>query len=156
MIDSVQSCAVQIRPHYLAFPQNHSSPPIIVPNQPLSLPQNGFIENGSPVKSQSSSSNYQNGRIEEFAFRIKANFGDKKVRFRVAPECSFLDFRAEIARRFGLDDLGEISVKYLDDDGEWVLLTCNADLQESFELHRQFQNHTMRLCLQQSLSAETQ
>nr|ASM47250.1 nodule inception protein [Parasponia rugosa] len=87
-----------------------------------------------------------------FAFRVKANFGEKKIRFSLPPKCSFRDLQLEIMRRFALDDITMIDIKYLDDDREWVLLTCNADLQECLEIHRQSQNRTMRICLQQAPS----
>ncbi|XP_030486046.2 protein NLP2 [Cannabis sativa] len=89
---------------------------------------------------------------DKFAFRVKANYGDKKIRFSLIPNCSYKELQLEIMRRFSLDDITMIDIKYLDDDRDWILLTCNADLQECFEIHSQSQNWKMRLCLQQASS----
>ncbi|XP_062086550.1 protein NLP2-like [Humulus lupulus] len=88
------------------------------------------------------------------AFRVKVNFGDKKIRFSLIANSSFRELQLEIMKRFNLDDIAMIDIKYLDDDRDWILLTCDADLQECFELHSQSQNHKMRLCLQQTSSEQ--
>ncbi|CAI0382115.1 unnamed protein product [Linum tenue] len=84
------------------------------------------------------------------AQRVKVAYGNEIVRFRMANNWRFNDLLMEIARRFGIDDMSRFDVKYLDDDSEWVLITCDDDVEECIEVCLASGSQTIKLLLQVS------
>ncbi|KAK1301780.1 Protein NLP3 [Acorus calamus] len=64
---------------------------------------------------------------------IKATYKEDIIRFRLPCTCGMVELNEEVAKRLKLE-LGTFDIKYLDDDHEWVLLACDADLQECVEI----------------------
>ncbi|KAE8717085.1 niemann-Pick C1 protein-like isoform X1 [Hibiscus syriacus] len=84
------------------------------------------------------------------AQRVKVTYGDVKIRFRMQSRWQFKDLVHEIGRRFNIDDIAGFDLKYLDDDSEWVLLTCDADLEECIDVNGWSEGNTIKLLLQVS------
>lgn len=64
---------------------------------------------------------------------IKASYRGDIVRFRVPCSAGVAAVKEEVAKRLGLE-AGAFDVKYLDDDHEWVLLSCDDDFQECLDV----------------------
>ncbi|KAG7544413.1 RWP-RK domain [Arabidopsis suecica] len=86
--------------------------------------------------------------------KVKAMFGDSMLRMSLQPHSRLTDLRREIAKRFGMDDVltSNFSLKYLDDDQEWVLLTCDADLEECIQVYKSSLKETIRILVHRPLS----
>lgn len=87
--------------------------------------------------------------------RVKATFGSEKVRFRLKPECNFQELKHEIAKRLGIIDTNSLVLKYLDDDSEWVLMTCDADLQECLHVYKLADIQTIKISVHLAASPAT-
>lgn len=92
-----------------------------------------------PLKTQKCSS--RNGP----PFRVKVAYGEDKVRFSLQPSWGLHDLKLEIGKRFDIADMSTTDLKYLDDDLEWVLLTCDADLDECKDVCRSSGSQAIKL-----------
>nr|XP_024356825.1 protein NLP1-like [Physcomitrium patens] len=69
------------------------------------------------------------GQEDGAAITVKVTHGLDTVRVKFSRNGSFVELKEEVRRRLKL--VGQkFSLKYLDDDEEWMLLACDADLQE--------------------------
>ncbi|KAL7125542.1 hypothetical protein ABFS83_14G124400 [Erythranthe nasuta] len=85
------------------------------------------------------------------SFRVKVAFGEEKIRFGLQPQWGFRELQEEVLRRFNISNIGScVSLKYLDDDDEWVLLTCDDDLEECTYVHRSSKNRIIKLAVNQA------
>ncbi|XP_034588750.1 protein NLP3 isoform X2 [Setaria viridis] len=74
----------------------------------------------------------------------KARYKEDLLRFRFPCSASIIDLKDEVAKRIQAD-VGVFDIKYLDDDHEWVKLTCDADLEECMEISRLSGSNVLRL-----------
>ena len=108
--------------------------------------------NGGLHSKRSPSSPKQNA---EANMRVKATFDSEKVRFRLNPECNFQELKHEIAKRLSIVDTSSLILKYLDDDSEWVLMTCDADLQECLHVYKLADIQTIKISVHLAVSPAT-
>lgn len=83
-------------------------------------------------------------RPEVKTITIKATYREDIIRFRLAIDSGIVKLKEEVAKRLKLE-LGTFDIKYLDDDHEWVLIACDADLQECFDVSRSSGGNIIRL-----------
>ncbi|GAU32390.1 hypothetical protein TSUD_44330 [Trifolium subterraneum] len=83
-----------------------------------------------------------NNSVMPFAVRkemktvtIKATYREDIIRFRVSLNCGIVELKEEVSKRLKLE-VGTFDIKYMDDDNEWVLIACDADLQECLYVSR--------------------
>ncbi|XP_042024496.1 protein NLP7-like isoform X2 [Salvia splendens] len=72
-------------------------------------------------------------RPEVKTITIKATYREDIIRFRLAMDSGIVKLKEEVVKRFKLE-LGTFDIKYLDDDHEWVLIACDADLLECLDV----------------------
>lgn len=86
------------------------------------------------------------GREEMRSATIKATYGDDIIRFRISVSSGIMELKEEVAKRLKLE-VGTFDIKYLDDDSEWVLIACDADLQECLDISRTSGSSIVRLAV---------
>lgn len=82
--------------------------------------------------------------------RVKVTYGEEKIRFRILNSLKYDNLLGEVTKRFCIDDKTGYHLKYLDDDSEWVLLTCDDDLEECREVCKSAHSQTIKLSLHQN------
>lgn len=89
---------------------------------------------GSPSFSAIGNSGRERQALEEVSMTtVKATYRDDTVRFKLGQNSGYLDMLEEVGKRFKLK-LNSFDLKYLDDEEEWVMLTCDADVAECFDI----------------------
>ncbi|KAI7730733.1 hypothetical protein M8C21_033367 [Ambrosia artemisiifolia] len=174
VIDSVQGAdgVIQLGSFYTNFPEL-SSPVMPSPKPKLNDPVSLLKSQTTPTNSSSSCSRGsssptgteklvhvetklqvasknnkpKNMSQDEGVFRVKASYGHERIRFKMTKDWGFGDLQQEIARRFSIYDMGNVILEYMDDDSEWVLLACDADLEECMDLHTSSKNQTVKLLI---------
>ncbi|KAL8535543.1 hypothetical protein ACS0TY_011243 [Phlomoides rotata] len=83
-------------------------------------------------------------RPEVKTITIKATYREDIIRFRLLLDSGIVKLKEEVAKRLKLE-VGTFDIKYLDDDHEWVLIACDADLQECVDVSRSSGGNIIRL-----------
>jgi PB1 domain len=87
----------------------------------------------------------KNGKVWS---RIKATYGSENIRLRLDPSWGVVELKDEICSRFNIGDGSFVNLRYLDDDSEWILITCDADLKECKHVYKSFKASTIKICVQ--------
>ncbi|KAG5395415.1 hypothetical protein IGI04_025378 [Brassica rapa subsp. trilocularis] len=106
----------------------------------LTLSSSLMKDEQRPVRATSSLPPLPSARkAKDAGMKVHAMFGDSKMIMRLKHHWGIADLRREIAKGFGMDDdalTSNFTLKYMDDDEEWVLLTCDADLEECIQIYK--------------------
>ncbi|GAA0155461.1 hypothetical protein LIER_13183 [Lithospermum erythrorhizon] len=82
----------------------------------------------------------------EHPSRIKAVYKDDTMRFRLPLDFRFVKLKEEIVERVKLE-LDSFDIKGLDDDHEWVCITCDEDVQEFVDISLQSEDNILRFSI---------
>ncbi|URE22506.1 RWP-RK domain, partial [Musa troglodytarum] len=88
---------------------------------------------------------------ETKAHTIKASYKEDIIRFRLPHNAGILALKDEISKKLKLE-VGTFDIKYLDDDHEWVMLTCDWDLEECLDVSRSSGAHIIRLSVHDTVT----
>ncbi|KAF5729766.1 protein NLP7-like [Tripterygium wilfordii] len=94
---------------------------------------------------------YFTARQETKSVTIKATYKEDIIRFRISFNSGILELREEVAKRLKLE-VGSFDIKYLDDDHEWVLIACDADLQECIDISQSSDSNIIRLLVHDAMA----
>ncbi|KAI3781047.1 hypothetical protein L2E82_11046 [Cichorium intybus] len=157
IIDSVQGAdgTIKLGTFYKNFPELSSRPTTDYGNL-----RSHSSSCGSPNERKSKVRSKREKLLDcddsnEGVFRVKVVYGEEKIRLSVLKDCGFGDLRREVMRRFGMDDVNSVTLKYLDDDLEWVLLTCDADLEECMDINVASRRCTIKVLVHESFHPES-
>lgn len=64
---------------------------------------------------------------DDRSIMVKVTCKDDIIKFRLLVSARKVDLEQEVAMRLNLT-VGSFKIKYLDEDGDWVLITCDVDL----------------------------
>lgn len=82
--------------------------------------------------------------LEVETVTIKATYNDDIIRFRLSLDSGIAKLKEEVSKRLKVDT-GTFDIKYLDDDNELVLITCDADLVECVDVSNLYGSKIIRL-----------
>ncbi|XP_072962632.1 protein NLP3-like isoform X1 [Typha angustifolia] len=77
---------------------------------------------------------------------VKASYKEDIIRFRLPSTSGITALNDEVAKRLKLE-FGTFDLKYLDDDHEWVMLSCDEDVEECIHVSRLCGAHVIRLAI---------
>ncbi|KAG5547248.1 hypothetical protein RHGRI_013050 [Rhododendron griersonianum] len=75
---------------------------------------------------------------------VKAMYGDDIIKFKLPPTSGIIELKEEVAMRLKLK-LSSFKLKYKDEDGDWILLTCDKDLGDYLQLFSSMVKPVIRL-----------
>jgi hypothetical protein len=77
---------------------------------------------------------------------VKATYRDDTIKFPLSLSSGKRDLEKEVTTRLNFSP-GSFVLKYLDEDGDWVLLTCDADLRTCMTTLRSAAKTTVKMSI---------
>ncbi|WVZ55328.1 hypothetical protein U9M48_006000 [Paspalum notatum var. saurae] len=116
--------------------------------RPVTLPRSQSQMLLSEQKPVENAAGMQKSKTD--SLKIKAMYGEERCVFRLQPSWGFEKLKEEILKRFSIAQEMYVDLKYLDDESEWVLLTCDADLLECIDVYKSSSAQTVRILVNSS------
>lgn len=85
---------------------------------------------------------------EDDTMTLKVKFQDNTARFKLRLNSSLQELKQEVEKRFKLQT-DCFDMKFLDDEAEWMLLSCDADMIECIDIFKSTGGHYMKLMVQE-------
>ena len=122
---------------------SHAELQMFTEERPVVLPRSQSQMLVSEQKPEENMSGMQ--KSKPVSLKIKAMYGEERCIFRLQPSWGFEKLKEEIVKRFSIAQEMYVDLKYLDDESEWVLLTCDADLLECIDVYKSSSAQTVRI-----------
>ncbi|MCO5607123.1 hypothetical protein L7F22_061316 [Adiantum nelumboides] len=119
------------------------------PQHASSTSQGTGSRSSHSVSGVGSSDKDQQSLQEGTPITFKAMFFEDTVRFKLNLQSNLLKLKQEVGKRFKLQT-DSFDLKFLDDEEEWVMLTCDVDLVECIETFRASGGNHIKLMVRQS------
>lgn len=78
---------------------------------------------------------------------VKAVYRGVIVRFELPLSSGMRELEGNLIERLHLER-GKFSIKYQDDEGDWVLIACEKDMQKCLEIARYLEKRTIRMLVE--------
>lgn len=75
---------------------------------------------------------------------VKATYNGVLIKFRLSPFSRLAELEEKVRTRLKLKD-GSFSIKYEDNESEWVLIACDEDLQDCMESSKSLNSTNIRM-----------
>ncbi|KAI8553578.1 hypothetical protein RHMOL_Rhmol05G0026900 [Rhododendron molle] len=83
--------------------------------------------------------------VQDTSFvQLKATYGDTIIEFQLPLTYGIIEMKVEVAMRLKLE-LDSFDVKYTDEEGDWILISCNEGLRNYLQLFSSLVNPVIRL-----------
>ncbi|CAL4912401.1 unnamed protein product [Urochloa decumbens] len=122
---------------------SHAELQMFTEERPVTLPRSHSQMHLNEQKPVENMSGMQKSKPD--SLKIKAMYGEERCIFRLQPSWGFEKLKEEILKRFSITQEMHVDLKYLDDESEWVLLTCDADLLECIDVYKSSSAQTVRI-----------
>ncbi|KAK1353415.1 hypothetical protein POM88_052550 [Heracleum sosnowskyi] len=77
---------------------------------------------------------------------VKATYNDVTIRFELFDLSGLAELQDNVIERLQLER-SSFSIKYQDDEGDWILIACDKDVRECMELSRSLNKTTIKMLL---------
>ncbi|KAF4353235.1 hypothetical protein F8388_014703 [Cannabis sativa] len=122
------------------------NPPPLPPRSDFAAPKDTTTTTTTDIIITETQPNVNRVSQEMRSVTIKATYREDIIRFRLSLSCNIVELREEVAKRLKME-VGIFDIKYMDDDQEWVLIACDADLQECMDVCRSSGCNMIRLLI---------